>query len=173
MKLAHTAAALLVLSALIPAFAGPAPNLELKDLAGHPQKLSALRGQIVVLSFWATWCGPCKEELPRLSELSHTYGGKNVRFIAVSIDEKKDRPKIEPYLEKQNIHLEVWVGGDADLLARYGLGDIVPATLILDPQGEVITRIAGEATDLDVRTRLDWLLGGRSGPPPKEKLRRY
>lgn len=173
MKLARTAIALLVLCALIPAFAKPVPNLELADLAGHHQKLSALRGQIVVLSFWATWCGPCKEELPRLSQLSDTYRGKNVRFIAVSIDEKKDRPKIEPYLEKQNIHLEVWVGGDSDLLGRYGLGDIVPATLILDPQGEVITRITGEATDQDVRTRLDWLLGGRSGPAPEGKLRRY
>jgi thiol-disulfide isomerase/thioredoxin len=173
MKLARTAIALLVLCALIPAFAKPVPNLELKDLAGQPQKLSALRGQIVVLSFWATWCGPCKEELPRLSQLSDTYAGKNVRFIAVSIDEKKDRSKIEPYLTRQNIHLEVWVGGDSELLARYGLGDIVPGTLILDQQGEVITRIVGEARADDVRSRLEWLLGGRTGPAPEAKLKRY
>jgi thiol-disulfide isomerase/thioredoxin len=149
------------------------PNLALKDLAGHPQKLSELRSQIVVLSFWATWCGPCREELPRLSKLSEEFSGKKVHFVAVSIDEAKYRAKIEPYLTKQNINLDVWVGGDADLLTRFGLGDIVPATLILDEQGQVITRIMGEAKDEDVRSRLDWLLNGRQGPAPEQKLKRY
>ncbi|MEO8737801.1 MAG: TlpA disulfide reductase family protein, partial [Edaphobacter sp.] len=132
------------------------PNLTLKDLAGHSQKLSELRGQIVVLSFWATWCAPCQEELPRISKLSEEFGGRNVHFVAVSIDEAKDRVKIEPYLVKQNIHLDVWVGGNSDMLGRFGLGDIVPGTLILDEQGQVITRIMGEAKDEDVRSRLDW-----------------
>jgi thiol-disulfide isomerase/thioredoxin len=149
------------------------PNLSLKDLAGHSQKLSELRSQIVVLSFWATWCAPCREELPRLSKLSEEFTGKNVRFVAVSIDDAKDRAKIEPYLAKEDIHLDVWVGGNADLLGRFGLGDIVPGTLILDQQGEVITRIMGEAKDDDVRSRIDWLLNGRQGPTPEEKLKRY
>lgn len=149
------------------------PNLSLKDLAGHPQKLSELRSQIVVLSFWATWCAPCREELPRLSKLSEEFAGKNVHFVAVSIDDAKDRAKVEPYLAKQDIHLNVWVGGNSDLLARFGLGDIVPGTLILDQQGEVITRIMGEAKDEDVRSRLNWLLNGRQGPAPEQKLKRY
>src|ERR1700757_3691801 len=82
------------------AYAKRAPSLELKDLSGHSQKLAALRGQIVVVNFWATWCGPCQEELPRLSKLAQSYSGKNVRFIAVSIDAAKDRAKIQPALEK-------------------------------------------------------------------------
>jgi thiol-disulfide isomerase/thioredoxin len=171
--LARLAIALLLLVILPSAVARPVPNLELKDLAGHPQKLSSLRGQIVVLSFWATWCGPCLEELPRLTRLNRTYAGKNVRFIAISLDEKKDRPKIQPFLAAHNIDLEVWVGGDSDLLPRYGLDGIVPATLILDPQGEPISRISGEAQDDDLRTALDWLLAGRSGPAPSPRLKRY
>jgi thiol-disulfide isomerase/thioredoxin len=149
------------------------PNLALKDLAGHSQQLSELRGQIVVLSFWATWCAPCREELPRLSRLSEEFAGRKVRFVAVSIDDAKDRAKIEPYLLKQDIHLDVWVGGNADLLGRFGLGDIVPGTLILDEQGQVITRIMGEAKDDDVRSRLDWLLNGRQDAAPEQKLKRY
>ena len=149
------------------------PNLVLKDLAGHSQKLSDLRGRIVVLSFWATWCAPCQEELPRLSKLSQEFAGSNIRFVAVSIDDAKDRAKIEPYLTKQDIHLDVWVGGNADMLDRFGLGNIVPGTLIIDEQGQVITRIMGEAKDEDVRSRLDWLLHGRQGPAPEEKLKRY
>ena len=150
-----------------------APNLVLRDVAGHSQKLSELRGQIVVLSFWATWCAPCREELPRLSKLTEEFAGKNIHFVAVSIDDPKDRAKIEPYLLKQNIHLDVWVGGNSDLLGRFGLGDIVPATLVLDEQGQVITRIMGEAQDEDVRRPLHWLLNGRQGLAPEQKLKRY
>lgn len=149
------------------------PNLTLKDLSGHSQRLSDLRGQVVVLNFWATWCTPCREELPRLSTLSAEYAGRNVHFVAVSIDDAKDRARIEPYLTRQNIHLDVWVGGNSDLLGRFGLGDIVPGMLILDEQGEVMTRIMGEAKDEDIRSRLDWLLNGRQGPAPEAKLKRY
>ncbi len=155
------------------AFAKTAPNLTARDLAGQTQKLSALRGQIVVLSFWATWCAPCREELPRLSRLSQTYVGKNVRFIAVSVDEPKDYKKIAPFLQMKDIHLDTWIGADVDTLGKFGMGDIVPGTVIIDPQGMVITRIMGEAQDSDVQSRIDWLLNGRPGPAPEEKLKRY
>ncbi len=155
------------------AAAKTAPNLDAKDLAGQKQKLSALRGQIVVLSFWATWCAPCREELPRLSHLSESYAGKNVRFIAVSVDEPKDYKKIEPFLKTREIHLDAWFGVDVDILGKFGLGEIVPGTVILDPEGNIIVRIMGEAKDADVQTRLDWLLNGRPGVAPEEKLKRY
>jgi thiol-disulfide isomerase/thioredoxin len=172
-KLMSIALCMACLSTVQIADAKGIPNPALKDLAGHSQRLSELQGQIVVLSFWATWCAPCREELPRLSKLSEEFAGRKVHFVAVSIDDPKDRAKIEPYLLKQDIHLDVWVGGNADLLGRFGLGDIVPGTLILDEQGQVITRIMGEAKDDDVRSRLDWLLNGRQGAAPEQKLKRY
>ena len=103
------------------AYAKRAPNLELKDLNGHSQKLAALRGQVVVLNFWATWCGPCQEELPRLSKLAETYSGKNVHFVAVSIDDAKDRAKIRPTLARENVSLETWIGASTDTLSGFGL----------------------------------------------------
>jgi len=157
----------------VPAWAKRAPNLDLKDLNGHTQKLSSSRGQIVVLNFWATWCAPCQEELPRLSQLAQSYAGKNVRFVAVSIDEVKDRAKIRPTLEKQNIQLETWVGATTDTMAGFGLGDIVPGTVVLDEQGEIVARIMGEARNEDVRSAVDWLLNGRSGPAPAAMTKRY
>jgi thiol-disulfide isomerase/thioredoxin len=165
---------LLVACLLIaPAYAKRAPNLALKDLQGQSHKLSSLRGQIVVLNFWATWCGPCQEELPRLSRLAESYKGKNARFIAVSIDAPKDRAKIQPALSRGNVALETWIGADTDTLASFGLGDIVPGTAILDEQGEIIARIMGEARDEDVRNVVDWLLGGRTGPAPAALTKRY
>ena len=159
--------------AVLPSFAKHVPNLIAKDLDGNKQELSSLRGKVVVLSFWATWCGPCQEEMPRLSKLSQQYAGKGVKFIAVSIDAARDRPKIEPFLTQHEIALDVWVGPDAEALQSFGLGEIVPATIILDQQGEAIVRIMGEAREEDIEQRLDWLLDGRIGPQPEPVLKRY
>jgi thiol-disulfide isomerase/thioredoxin len=166
---------ILYLLTLLPvaAFAAKTPNLSLKDLHGQTQKLSALRGQIVVLNFWATWCAPCQEELPRLSKLAQEYSGKKVHFVAVSIDAAKDQPKIDPLLQKLNVSLDVWTGADGNTLDHFGMGNIAPATLIIDDQGEIITRIMGEARDEDVRTSVDWLLNNRSGPTPPPVVKRY
>jgi len=150
-----------------------APKLSLKGLNGQTQKLSALRGKIVVLNFWATWCEPCQEELPRLSRLAQSYAGKNVQFVAVSIDAAKDRDKIEPLLRRLNADLQVWTGADLDTLERFGLGNIVPGTMVIDEKGEVVARVMGEARDEDVRVPLDWLLQGRVSPAPAALVKRY
>jgi thiol-disulfide isomerase/thioredoxin len=155
------------------AWAKRVPSLKLKDLSGQTVRPSSLRGHIVVLSFWATWCGPCQEELPRLSAISKSYAGKNVRFIAVSIDDKKDIHKIQPFLQKHSVALDVWTGASADTLDRFGLGNIVPGTVILDKQGDAITRIMGEARENDIRSAVDWLLNQRQGSAPAPMVRRY
>lgn len=165
--------ALTLVLALGSAQAKRAQNFEAKDLSGQAQKLSKLRGQIVVLSFWATWCGPCEEELPRLSQLSQQYAGKPVQFVAASIDDPKDRRKIQPFLAKNNIALNVWVGADSGILQDFGLGEIVPGTVVIDKQGEIVGRIIGEARDEDVRSRVDWLLNGRRDPAPEALTKRY
>ena len=155
------------------ASAESAPKLSLRDLNGQTQKLSSLRGNIVVLNFWATWCEPCQEELPRLSKLSQSYAGRNTRFVAVSIDAAKDREKIEPLLHRLHVDLDVWTGADVDTLEKFGLGDVVPGTMVIDEKGQIIRRVMGEARDEDVRTALDWLVQGRSGPAPALLLKRY
>jgi thiol-disulfide isomerase/thioredoxin len=150
-----------------------APNLELRDLAGHTHKLSELRGSIVVINFWATWCVPCREELPLLSRLSQQFKGKNIRFIAASADELENRVKVDQFLNHNPLAVEVWLGADLDSLDRSGLGNELPATMILDEQGEIIARIEGEAREGDLKAPLDWLLNGRNGPPPPAMINRY
>ncbi|MDQ1450717.1 MAG: hypothetical protein QOK38_583 [Acidobacteriaceae bacterium] len=163
--------ALAVLAAA--ALAESAPKLSLKDLSGQTQKLSALRGKIVVFNFWATWCEPCQDELPHLSKLSQDYAGKNVQFVAVSIDAPKDHEKIEPLLHRLSVDLDVWTGADLDTLEKFGLGNVVPGTIVIDEKGQVIARVMGEARDEDVRTPLDWLLEGRAGLAPPPVVKRY
>ncbi|MGA2352468.1 MAG: TlpA disulfide reductase family protein [Terracidiphilus sp.] len=159
---------------LIPvAQAKRAPHLEMKDLAGNTHKLSELRGSIAVINFWATWCVPCREELPTLSKLNKEYAGKKIRFVAVSVDEPKDRAKIDQFLRRQLLDMEVWVGADLEMLERAGLGNEVPATMVLDEQGGMVARILGEAREEDVKAPVEWLLSAKTSPPPHEVIKRY
>ncbi|HLY42395.1 MAG TPA: TlpA disulfide reductase family protein [Terracidiphilus sp.] len=168
----ETAVFLCLLLALpLPAKRLPDPTF--KTLVGESRKLSALRGDIVVVNFWATWCGPCQEELPRLSQISASYTGKPVRFVLISIDEPKDRPRIPGKLENLGVTLESWVGADTDTLADFGLGNIVPSTIVLEGSGSPVARIMGEAREDDVRGAVDWLLGGKTGPAPAALTKRY
>jgi thiol-disulfide isomerase/thioredoxin len=165
----------IALACLFPCVAAAkhAPDPGFKSLDGQTRKLSALQGQVVIVNFWATWCGPCQEELPRLSKLAASYAGKPVRFVLVSIDEPRNRSKIPAVLDRLHVSLESWDDADTDTVDRFGLGNIVPGTAILDEQGEVIARIMGEARDEDVRAAVDWILSGRSGPAPPALTKRY
>jgi thiol-disulfide isomerase/thioredoxin len=150
-----------------------APDPAFKALDGQTRRLSSLRGQVVVVNFWATWCGPCQEELPRLSRLAQGYAGKPVRFVLISVDEPKDRTKIPAVLGRLHVSLESWDDADTDNTKDFGLGDILPGTAILDDRGDVVARIRGEAREEDVRSAVDWLLDGRTGPAPAALTKRY
>ncbi|MFZ0746483.1 MAG: TlpA disulfide reductase family protein [Terracidiphilus sp.] len=172
-RISRITLAFALLAAAVPLPAKRAPDPAFKTLDGQSRKLSALHGQIVVVNFWATWCGPCQEELPRLSEMAASYASKSVRFVFISIDAPKNYVKIPATLSRLHVTLESWVGGDTDMLDRFGLGTIVPGTAVLDDQGEIVARITGEAKEADVRGPVDWLRAGKVGPPPPALTKRY
>ena len=164
----------LFLSLLGPAaLAKQVPNLELKDRDGKTRHLAELRGSIAVVNFWATWCGPCQEELPLLSRLNAEYAPQNVRFIAASADAGKSRAAVDKFAESHRVEMDIWLGADLDMLQRANLGNELPATLILDERGEVVARILGEAREDDIRRPLDWLLGQKVGTPPEPLVKHY
>src|SRR3984885_8895034 len=99
--------------------------LSLKDMQGSKVKLSDLRGKIVVLNFWATWCGPCNAEMPMLVKAAATYSGKNVTFIGVSVDAAETQSKVAGYVQKLQIAYPIWVGGTEFDLKRMQLGEAV------------------------------------------------
>ena len=156
------------------AHGSPFPELMLKDQSGRGQTLSAYRGKVVVLNFWATWCGPCREELPSLDELAREYASRDVVFVAASLDDAETQPKIAAFLEKKKIaSIPIWIGASPATLKQFQLGKMVPATIILDQNGEPIARIMGEASRKDITSRLDWLLNGRTGKQPKPLLKNF
>jgi thiol-disulfide isomerase/thioredoxin len=151
----------------------PAADLTLINLAGKAHALAEYRGKIVVLNFWATWCLPCRDEMPMLNKLAPKYNEKSVVFLAASIDDPQTQQKIARFLEKKKIDLPIFTGATPQTLKQFSLGEIVPATLILDRDGTVAFRIEGEASKKDISSRLDWLLSDRSGKQPKPLIKNY
>ena len=162
-----------VIRAQTAAQTSPPSELSFTDLSGHPHPLSDYRGKIVVLNFWATWCAPCREELPMLSKLSKELAPQDVTFLAVSLDDAKSQSNIPRFLEKKKIALSVFTGATPATLHEFQLGEIVPATLILDRQGVPVFRIMGQASKKEVFTRVDWLLSDRSSKSPKPLLKNF
>lgn len=153
--------------------AAAAPDFTLTNLDGNTHSLAEYRGKIVVLNFWATWCLPCREEMPMLSKLAPKYDGKEVMFLAVSLDDSQTQPKIPHFLEKKKITLSVFTGATTETLKQLHLGEIIPATLILDRDGTSTFRTEGERSKKDISSRLNWLLANRSGKQPKILIKNY
>jgi thiol-disulfide isomerase/thioredoxin len=148
-------------------------RLSLRDLEGNKVRLSDYQGQIVVLNFWATWCGPCKEELPRLEQISEEYGGQKVAFLLASIDDQKKLPVVRNYVTQQKITLPVLVGASTDLLNDLSGTYVVPATLIVDQDGQIVRTINGEAHVEDIKEAVGWLLSGKNGSASADRVKRY
>src|SRR5947207_139308 len=96
----------------------PKAELTLKDATGRKVSLRDLRGKIVVLNFWATWCGPCNEEMPMIVEIEKEYRGRGVLFIAASLDDSKTRSRIPEFVSKYQVGFPVWYGATGDDLAK-------------------------------------------------------
>jgi thiol-disulfide isomerase/thioredoxin len=141
-------------------------SLNLKDMQGSKVKLSDLRGKVVVLNFWATWCGPCDAEMPMLVKTAASYAGKNVAFIGASVDEEETQKKIAPYIQKRQITYPIWIGATDDDMKHLQLGNIVPATLFLDETGVVRARILGQMKPGEIEERVNWLLANQQGSAP-------
>jgi thiol-disulfide isomerase/thioredoxin len=155
----------------LPPYALPKPprkaDLSLKDLNGKPVRLQELRGRIVVLNFWATWCGPCKEELPLMVKTSQEYSGRDVLFIGASLDESKTSKFIPGFIDKYGITFPIWTGASADDLDRLKMGPGVPATAFVDRDGQIVSRVSGEIRPDELKQIIDWLLSDRKEPAPE------
>ncbi len=118
----------------------PAPDFELKDLTKKPVKLSDYKGKVIFLNFWATWCKPCKEEMPSMELLYKAMKGKDFEMIAVSID--RDIAKVEPFVKELKLTFPILLDfmGKAD--RRYKLTG-VPETYIIDQNGVIVEKILG------------------------------
>jgi len=113
----------------------PAPEFSLKDANGQTVHLSDYRGKVVLLDFWATWCGPCKIEIPWFMEFEKQYKDQGFAVVGVSMDED-GWAAIKPYVQNMKMNYRVLLGNDAVSTAYGGL-DSLPTTLLIDRQGGI------------------------------------
>jgi peroxiredoxin len=117
-----------------------APDFSENDVNGNPVKLSSFRGKYVLVDFWASWCGPCREENPNVVKLYQQYKDKNFTVLGVSLDKENDRNKwlkaiADDHLEWTQVSdLSFWKNAAAKL---YGV-NAIPQNFLLDPQGRII-----------------------------------
>jgi peroxiredoxin len=122
----------------------PAPALELVDLQGTRHRLADYRGKVVLVNFWATWCTPCREEMPSIERLRAALEGKRFAVLAVNLAEPEAR--IQKFLEAVPVRFPVLLDRDA-AAARAWQAKVLPATYIVGPDGVIRHRHLGE---------LDW-----------------
>ncbi|MGA2855601.1 MAG: redoxin domain-containing protein [Candidatus Sulfotelmatobacter sp.] len=132
-----------------------APDFSLPQLNGQFLQLSAYRGKVVLLDFWATWCTPCREEIPHLVELQNKYRDRGLEIIGVSMDDSPD--PVREFYQRFQMNYPV-VMGNADIGERYGGVLGLPIAFIIDRDGRIYAKHIGatEASVLeqDVRTVL-------------------
>jgi thiol-disulfide isomerase/thioredoxin len=130
-------------TASCPANAKPA-NLDftLKDVAGKDVKLASLKGKVVLLDFWATWCGPCKIEIPWFIEFQNKYGKDGLQVVGVSVDDTQD--KLKPYVANMKMNYPVLQGLDHDdIQDAYGPLFGIPVTVVISRDGRVCAKHVG------------------------------
>lgn len=141
-------------------------ELTLKSIDRQRVRLKDYRGKIVLVNFWATWCGPCNAEMPLLVKEEESYRSRGIIFIAASVDDAESRKQVPAFVSRNQVRFPVWLGANSGDLDRLGMGVAVPATAFLDQQGHIVFRVTGPTREEEVRERLDWLIGSRAGPAP-------
>ncbi len=124
----------------LPLVGGPAPEITLKDLQGQEIKLSDLRGKVVLLNFWATWCKPCKDEMPAMQASYDKLRGQGL--VVLAVNELEDTEKVIEHVRKHGHTFPVVMDHDNHVANRYGVLGL-PASFLVDRQGIVREKIMG------------------------------
>ena len=125
-----------------PVIGKPAPEFELKNLDGQSVSLSDLKGQPVLINFWATWCTPCQDEMPHLQQIHDEWSDKGLVVLAINIGESHS--EIEEFMQSQGLSLPVLLDTGGSVTEKYNvLGIGIPTTFFLDKDGIIQEKIIG------------------------------
>lgn len=156
------AAAILSLAATTSLRADPAPQWNLQDLSGNPVKLSDYKGKVVILDFWATWCPPCRAEIPNFVELQKEYGKQGLVVIGVSLDEG-GVDGVAAFAKSQGVNYPI-VMGNQDIANSYGGIEAIPTTFVIDPSGNIVAKHEGFTDKSEFEAEIKKLLPQVSSP---------
>jgi peroxiredoxin len=136
-----------------------APDFQLFSLDGRQVKLSDYRGKAVLLNFWASWCGPCKVEMPWFGELQDRYRTQGLEVIGVAAD-SEDKAKIKSFVEKMHVNYTILVGTD-EVSDAYGGIQGLPTSFYINRDGRIVRQVAGLISEEDMETNIKEALKGQ------------
>ena len=119
----------------------PVPPLQALDMQGQTWTLERMRGRAVLLNFWATWCPPCRAEMPSLQQLAEIYGPEQLQVLAINVGEGPQR--IAQYLQSSGLELTVLLDPKSEISKAWG-ASVLPTTILIDPEGRPRLRVRGE-----------------------------
>lgn len=132
-----------------------APDFQLTSLAGKPLSLAKMRGKVVLLDYWATWCEPCQEEMPRLAAIQRKDGARGLQVIGLSMDDQE--ATVRAFLKTHPLPYPVAMA-TPELAERYGRVLGVPTLVLIDRHGRIAGRLVGAAPASRLRAEVDALL---------------
>ena len=134
-----------------------APDFELKDMNGQTVQLSDYRGQVVLLNFWATWCGPCKIEIPWFVDFEKKHKDNGFSVLGVSMDEG-GWDAVKSYLDRADVNYRILMGND-DVAMLYGGVESLPTSFLIDRDGNIASVHIGLVSKSDYESDIQALLG--------------
>jgi peroxiredoxin len=135
-----------------------APEFALKDADGRTVTLADYKGKVVLLNFWATWCGPCKIEIPWFADFEQKYKDRGFAVLGVAMDEE-GWEVIKPYLAESKVNYRVILGNDT-VAGLYGGVESLPTTFVLDREGRIASTHVGLVSKSDYENEIMQLLEG-------------
>ena len=138
-----------------------APDFQLRNLDNQPVKLSDYRGKVVLLDFWATWCGPCKVAMPHLQKLYTELEDQGFVVLSISIDEARTASKVKPYIKSKRYTFPVVLDRETTAITLYNPQKILPYAVLIDREGQIVWRHSGyvPGDEKEIEERVRALLG--------------
>lgn len=133
-----------------------APPWQLKDLEGKPVSSADFKGKVVVLNFWATWCPPCRKEIPDFIALQKEYGNRGLVFVGVALDDE-GVSVVKPFAKEAGINYPLVIGDETVVKAYEGV-EIYPTTYVIDRNGTIVSRHLGSLTKAEMEQEFKPLL---------------
>ncbi|MEM7585387.1 MAG: TlpA disulfide reductase family protein [Acidobacteriota bacterium] len=135
----------------------PGPDFELLGLDGERHRLSAFRGRILLLNFWATWCLSCRDELPALERLHQTFADQGVAIVGIATD-REGRPLVEPYVQEMGLSFPILLDPQEVSASLFGGLTGYPSTFVLDTEGLIYSSYLGAQEEATFAEDLRYLL---------------
>ncbi len=151
------AAALLAFAAFLAMPQRPAAQARIVPLSGAPFSIAELRGKVTVVNFWATWCGACIKEMPRLVQSHRRFAARGLETVAIAV---RDRPdQVASFARERALPFRVAVDADGQVSRRFGNIRVTPTTFVFDRGGRLLKRYVGEPDWAELDRLVEQALG--------------